>query len=748
MFFVSACRADGLELQSQRIRLGDNIVDFQQLTIERHGEIWQLQSKMMQVLACLLATPGQLVTIEQLMEQVWGQTIVSPNTLQRCIAQLRKAFGDSPQQQLIIKTYPRRGYALLVQPQVYLEQVDNLDVERKQPLTAHSSAAKIYQTASPAIPNRVKTATTRYARVLQLSMAALLMMGALGVTWRELAPTDPITATQSSLQLTPQSRLTATSAYEQLPVFSGDGQYLAFSRFDTWCEGHLWLQQLATKTEWQLSQQAQRFASIAFAPEQMQLAAISAAACTAPQHPPCWQLSLFQLDNLTKPTQQTLGVCEHRELSQLYWQTAQHLVLLGRSATTGLRALLRFQRATNQLIPLFQQGDVLTYQVLPQGEIALIAHQGNANSELLHLSADGHIKQRALIQFPATTSAFNPLQLSYQADTHQLLLLSEGQLFALSWQGQLRWLAQTRVRDVQQLALHPKLPTAVASVGGSDFDLFNIDFTNWRQSPVAPSKASEWQAKLAAHSTTARPKLAFASNRSGQAEIWLQEKHQQRQLSRLPANSQIKGLLWQADGQGLWLHLNDELWQLSLQGELKRQPLPMRLKYLHQLTPQGQLLLEYQHDYAEMLALYDVKQQQLKAIHAGQFDDARIDHTGTLWFIDHHFKLFRLGLNTIQPTSTAQQQGGALQRQLEKPTPEPMLPDLSFSALSLHQNELRLSSKDDQLHQYQLPEFITISSPRALPKGSWLQDANENQAIFGMKTERHTDLIELGITQK
>jgi hypothetical protein len=218
--------------------------------------------------------------------------------------------------------------------------------------------------------------------------------------------------------------------------------------------------------------------------------------------------------------------------------------------------------------------------------------------------------------------------------------------------------------------------------------------------------------------------------------------------SHLPANSHIKGLLWQADGQGLWLHLNDELWQLSLQGELKRQPLPMRLKYLHQLTPQGQLLLEYQHDDAEMLALYDVKQQQLTAIHVGPFDDASIDRTGTLWFTNQHFKLFRLALNPIQPTATTQQQGSVLPRQLEKPTPEPMLPDLSFSALSLHQNQLSLSSKDDLLHQYQLPEFIAISSPLALTKGSWLQDANENLTIFGIKTERHTDLIELGITQK
>ncbi len=86
-----------MELQFERIRLDGYIVDFQKQTVSRAGHVVQLQSKILQVLACLIAAQGQLVTIEQLMSQVWGNTIVSPNTLQRCIAQLRKAFADNSQ---------------------------------------------------------------------------------------------------------------------------------------------------------------------------------------------------------------------------------------------------------------------------------------------------------------------------------------------------------------------------------------------------------------------------------------------------------------------------------------------------------------------------------------------------------------------------------------------------------------------------------------------------------------------------
>ena len=66
-------------------------VDFTEQTLVRAGEVFKQQHKVMQVLRCLLNKQGELVSIDELMNEVWPDTVVSPNTLQRCIARYVKA---------------------------------------------------------------------------------------------------------------------------------------------------------------------------------------------------------------------------------------------------------------------------------------------------------------------------------------------------------------------------------------------------------------------------------------------------------------------------------------------------------------------------------------------------------------------------------------------------------------------------------------------------------------------------------
>ena len=55
---------------------------------------------------------GKVVSQEALLDKVWQGTVVSPNTLQRSIAQLRKALGDDGKVQVYIKTHAKQGYSL------------------------------------------------------------------------------------------------------------------------------------------------------------------------------------------------------------------------------------------------------------------------------------------------------------------------------------------------------------------------------------------------------------------------------------------------------------------------------------------------------------------------------------------------------------------------------------------------------------------------------------------------------------
>lgn len=77
------------------------------------AEVRKLQPKVMDVLCRLAAAPGELVSRDELVRDVWDGRAVSDEPLNRCIAELRNALGDDRNQPRYIETLPRRGYRLL-----------------------------------------------------------------------------------------------------------------------------------------------------------------------------------------------------------------------------------------------------------------------------------------------------------------------------------------------------------------------------------------------------------------------------------------------------------------------------------------------------------------------------------------------------------------------------------------------------------------------------------------------------------
>ena len=60
------------------------------------------------MLTQLLEHAGHLVTHDKLTQSVWGETIVTDNSLAQCISEIRGVLGPSLDH--VIETVPRRGY--------------------------------------------------------------------------------------------------------------------------------------------------------------------------------------------------------------------------------------------------------------------------------------------------------------------------------------------------------------------------------------------------------------------------------------------------------------------------------------------------------------------------------------------------------------------------------------------------------------------------------------------------------------
>ena len=132
----------------------------------------RLEPRVMDVLACLAADPGRVVTKEELLAEVWGGAFVEEGVLSQAIHSLRKALGDDARQPHYVQTIPKRGYRLLAPVQPERDETGAAGKESPGPLPQ-----------APAIPGSIPTSRgSRRARLLQ-AVAGMMMALALWIAW-------------------------------------------------------------------------------------------------------------------------------------------------------------------------------------------------------------------------------------------------------------------------------------------------------------------------------------------------------------------------------------------------------------------------------------------------------------------------------------------------------------------------------------------------------------------------------------
>lgn len=94
-------------------RLGRWLICPKLNTVQADGRTIRLEPKFMQVLVCLAANPGDVVSKEELIRAVWVDTFVTDDVLTRSISELRRALGDDAKQPHIIETVARSGYRII-----------------------------------------------------------------------------------------------------------------------------------------------------------------------------------------------------------------------------------------------------------------------------------------------------------------------------------------------------------------------------------------------------------------------------------------------------------------------------------------------------------------------------------------------------------------------------------------------------------------------------------------------------------
>jgi TolB-like protein/DNA-binding winged helix-turn-helix (wHTH) protein len=196
-------------------RFGQFVLDPGRRTLSRADLPVSLTPKAFDVLLFLAQNPNRLITKEELLQAVWGDTFVEEGNLTQYISHLRKALGDNSEDTRLIVTIVRKGYQFAADVTV-AEAADTARHPAIQVPTAESSPADnqpvLGSTAEEAIRKRPK-----HWRIAAALAALIVILAAAAYTsWRHFARMTPPRFSKIMLAVLPFANLTGDPSKEYL----------------------------------------------------------------------------------------------------------------------------------------------------------------------------------------------------------------------------------------------------------------------------------------------------------------------------------------------------------------------------------------------------------------------------------------------------------------------------------------------------------------------------------------------------
>ena len=162
------------------ISFGPFRIDQRRQELSRDGARIKLQGKVYQTLLTLLERPGEIITREDLRVRLWpDDTHVNFDAnVNTTVNKLRGALGDSSDNPVYIETIPKKGYCLLVRPEVSNMSENSQSFEQERPAEGAQAASQII-----AVSRRSKFPFRIVLCVIGLILAGMLLGAGIMDLW-------------------------------------------------------------------------------------------------------------------------------------------------------------------------------------------------------------------------------------------------------------------------------------------------------------------------------------------------------------------------------------------------------------------------------------------------------------------------------------------------------------------------------------------------------------------------------------
>lgn len=550
---------------SQTYWVNNYLVDPSRNQISLQKQVYAVPKKALSVLTVLAENSGQVVSHDVLMEHVWSETVVAPNTLQHSIAQLRKVLADDSKKQSVIKTHAKQGYSLVA-------EIKWLNRETLSPIKAGF--------------------TTKSVGLIVIVLATFWLV----FMFYSAPPKKPTFS-----QVLP---VTATDDRESYANYSVDGRYLVFHRYKNTRQHHLWAKDLQTKKELQLTSVSGYYGSHSWSEDGNHLTFVSQQAEFGNNAAEaCWKLlTLDFAEALKTPQAPVVRIdCQQNRMALARWLNDGHIGVLRNEAGDSSQRLQSFNLRENAFIELYKptMSEVYHYDFSFKKNIFAVISRTDNNHHLIEkLGANGQVLSSAQIELNQSNSAHEYYNISFHPNGESLITSTELGIFELFFDGTLRSINSLGHRNLSEPHFHSNGHKIVAIQETGDQDITQImldtgaDYPDEHTVTIARSNVSDVAGQFQPNGSL----IAFISNRSSQPQLWLYDGIDSWQLSHLDNGVQSSSFVWSTLGDKLATVSADQLMILSLNGEVKTIDTALPIDQVLQWLSPNQLLVIANHE--------------------------------------------------------------------------------------------------------------------------------------------------------